>query len=704
MHESVNKPVRGALQGLLPALGLSLALLVLSYLRIAGDSQSLKFRDNVLDSMMAGQVLGTTLSLNLIKFGLAVLLLHLLFGCACWMVARLSMRAYGTAKASPNQQLLLWFIVLTVGVLATNAAHFPRSSLGEHYASVMISEWGPLRLGSWIGLAAGAAALLTVLLGSLRTWRSGEPAARLRIIVPAAAVGVFALFTAWPQGGGKLAPNDKPNVILIGLDSLRADLVAPETSPHVTPVVAEFLKNGTWFSDATTPLARTFPSMTSILTGRQPHRTGAVNNLLPRDLVHEGDTLGRILQRAGYRAIYATDEVRFSNIDQSYGFDQAITPPIGASEFLITLLGDTPVSNLVVNTTLGRWLFPHLHANRGAAVTYDPDEFVARVGREAQLSQPFLLITHLTLSHWPYYWADAPLNGPKNDDKLPDFYLNAARRIDRQLGDMLAMLEARGALENAIVIVYSDHGEAFGTESLTPENDPLIASLNATPHWGHGDSVISPHQYRVVLGMRGYGPMARRIAVGSTVTAPVTVMDIAPTIVALTDARTDTKFDGQSMAPLLAGNAGPDAAAFASRVRFTETEYSPSNVATQDGKVSASGLRAAMRIYRIDPKSDRIEVKRELTHGLLEGRQYAAIGDKLLLAAIPTGGTKGLHQFLVIDLAGGPPERVPGTPDENAPPELRELWKAMYAEFGAVLPPEAPPSTVANPAVASRGQ
>src|SRR6186713_1456920 len=121
MHESVNKPVRGALQGLLPALGLSLALLVLSYLRIAGDSQSLKFRDNVLDSMMAGQVLGTTLSLNLIKFGLAVLLLHLLFGCACWMVARLSMRAYGTAKASPNQQLLLWFIVLTVGVLATNA-------------------------------------------------------------------------------------------------------------------------------------------------------------------------------------------------------------------------------------------------------------------------------------------------------------------------------------------------------------------------------------------------------------------------------------------------------------------------------------------------------------------------------------------------------------------------------------------------------
>ena len=110
------------------------------------------------------------------------------------------------------------------------------------------------------------------------------------------------------------------------------------------------------------------------------------------------------------------------------------------------------------------------------------------------------------------------------------------------------------------------------------------------------------------------------------------------------------------------------------------------------------------QIYRIDPESDRIEVKKELTHGLLEGRQYGAIGEKLLLAAIPTGGTQGLHQFIVVDLTGGVPQSVPGVPDETAPLELRELWKAMYAEFGAVLPPEAPLSAVATHPVAARGQ
>lgn len=686
------------------ALTLSVLLLVLSYLRIAGDSQSMKFHDKVLDSTFAGDVLGTTLSFNLIKFGLAVLLVHLLFGCACWVVARLSVQAYGTAKASSNQHLLLWFILLTVGVLATNAAHFPRSSLGEHYARTLVAEWGPLRLGSWIGLVAGAAALVTALAGSLRAWRSGQRAARLRIVIAATTAGAIAIATGWPRGGGILAPSDKPNVILIGLDSLRADMVATDTSPQLLPVVSDFLENGTSFSDAITPLARTFPSMTSILTGRQPHRTGAYMNLLPRDMIREGDTLGRIMRRAGYRTIYATDEVRFSNIDQTYGFDQAISPPMGASDFLITLLADTPVSNLVVNTTLGRWLFPHVHANRGASITYDPNTFVERVAREAQLSQPVLLITHLTLSHWPYHWADSPLNGPKSGDGLPSYYLNAARRVDQQLGDLLAMLEARGALANAVVIVYSDHGESFGNEGLTPEDDPLIASLNARPRWGHGDSVISPQQYRVVLGMRGYGPMARRVAAGNTVAAPVTVMDIAPTIVDLLEARTEAQFDGRSLAPLLSTDHSDGAAAFAGRIRFTETEYSPANVATQDGKVSASGLRAAMQIYRIDPESDRIEVKKELTHGLLEGRQYGAIGEKLLLAAIPTGGTQGLHQFIVVDLTGGVPQSVPGVPDETAPLELRELWKAMYAEFGAVLPPEAPLSAVATHPVAARGQ
>ena len=120
----------------------------------------------------------------------------------------------------------------------------------------------------------------------------------------------------------------------------------------MTPHLKEFMKGGVQFSNAITPLARTFPSMTTILTGRHPHNTGAVMNLLPRDMIKEGDTLGRIFKRAGYQTAYVTDEVRFSNIDETYGFDQMVSPPIGASEFIIPG-GRSPLSNAIVNTTLG---------------------------------------------------------------------------------------------------------------------------------------------------------------------------------------------------------------------------------------------------------------------------------------------------------------------------------------------------------------
>ena len=204
-------------------------------------------------------------------------------------------------------------------------------------------------------------------------------------------------------------------MVLIGIDSLRIDIVGKQGPAGVAPHMREFLDDSVWFTDTMTPLARTFPSVMSILTGRQPHKTGAYMNLPPRDFIKEGDTLGRVFSRAGYHSVFAMDEVRFANIDTSYGFDQTVTPPAGSTEFLMSLFADTPLSNTVMNSRLGSWLFPFIHANRGAAATYDPDTFVDRFEREVNFGNPLFLATHLTLSHWPYNWAGSPLPGPKTD-------------------------------------------------------------------------------------------------------------------------------------------------------------------------------------------------------------------------------------------------------------------------------------------------
>ena len=148
------------------------------------------------------------------------------------------------------------------------------------------------------------------------------------------------------------------------------------------------------------------------------------------------------------------DEVRFANIDTSYGFQQTITPPIGATEFLIEMLVDTPLSNLVINTRLGAaGCFRTRMPNRAIAIAYDPDTFVERIDRELRPTRPLFFTVHLTLDHWPYTWAGSPPKDKGKNAHWPPYYLVAANRVDQQMGDILEVLRKKGLLQNAIVVV-----------------------------------------------------------------------------------------------------------------------------------------------------------------------------------------------------------------------------------------------------------
>ncbi len=685
------------------ALGLALALLAASFSRIAGDTQTLLFHDNVFDSVFAGHILGTALARNIALFGAAMVVLHLVYGLVVLGLARLSSLAWPSSEVRVPHRVFLTFIVLTAWLLASNAYHFPRSSLGNPYANAMQASWLGHSPATWLGAAValtGAAMLASALWRSLRRgsiWPPSRAGA-----TAAAVVAVAAVSFAVPSSRAQRGPNspDKPNVVLIGIDSLREDLVARGSALHAMPNLEAFLAQSVSFSNATTPLARTFPSWLSILSGRSPHVTGAVVNLLPRDVVHEGTTLGVLLRKAGYATAYAIDDVRFSNVDATYGFDKTVTPPIGASEFVIGFFADTPLSNLVMNTRVGRVLFPFTSGNRAVATSYDPDSFVQRIASEFDFRQPLFLATHLTLPHWPYSWADAPATKSMEEQKgvrWPDYYINAAHRADEQFAAVVEVLRQRGVLDNAIVIVLSDHGETFGEQgdSLVPVDESAIVSLHAVPTWGHGTSVLSPEQYHVVLAVRSFGRTPLQTKAGRLIDAPVSVEDIAPTITELLTLSPHDPFTGRSLLPLLRNEPGASQD-FSGRIRFTETEFNPGQVATQTGKMSPSAIAAAANSYRVDPITDRVEVKRDLIGRLLRERQYAALGNQYLVAAIPTPDGTGFHYFAV-DQHGGVPQALSGAPGPQAPQEIGALWGALQVEFGpllqatAVSAPQMPP-------------
>ena len=95
-----------------------------------------------------------------------------------------------------------------------------------------------------------------------------------------------------------------------------------------------------------------------------------------------------------------------------------------------------------------------------------------------------------------------------NPDDRPMYRLGV-RVADEMFGAIVAMLERKGALENAIVVVLSDHGEALGLPSdAMLDNKSKVQGLRApllVTDVGHGQSVLSPVQYQVLLGFRTFG-------------------------------------------------------------------------------------------------------------------------------------------------------------------------------------------------------
>lgn len=654
---SVSPP---PLAGLLLASALAIGLLAISMARLAGDMGSTAFNLDLARSALSVPIWRSRLGLNLGLFVLALAALHLAFGLLCWLLARLSEYAAPKVRCKRRDWILIWYVAGVAWLLIANASWFPKSSLGEPYQGIVRANLLGLDLLGLVTIALLTGIAAVTLLALRRTLMRKVALAITGIAAVAVAAG-FSVELVRPAH----TDSERPHIIVLGIDSLRPDAIDAAVTPHLNA----FMEGAVQLTDAMTPLARTFPSWVSILTGRHPHTTGAYMNLLPRELIRTGTTLPQILREHGYRTWYAIDETRFSNLDVSYGFDQAVTPVMGGSDFMLSRLADTPLSNLIVNTRLGALLFPHVHTNRGASVVYDPDSFVRRIGREVSFGCPAFLAIHLTLPHWPFTWATSDTDALQNTAE--ELYRESIRRADQQFGDLLALLKRRGALDNALVIALSDHGEALGRpEEFMSEAFPAGTS-EATEYqrWGHGTSVFSPQQYRVVLGFRSYGAASPDLGAKGLRNAPVSLVDIAPTVLDLLNINSKESFDGVSLAAILLS--GEDAESdFKSRIRFTESEYNPQGFDPR--KFSTSQLAAAAQIYRLDPGTDRISIRTDVLDEIMSTRQYAAfVGNRAMGAAIPGPKSDGKYEFLYATLPGG------SAPDDDLD---RQLLASALAE------------------------
>jgi len=670
------------------AASLSAALLAITLFQTLTTFFIRLYEADVMLRAVGNVSLFSRVSLDIALFALGLLVVHGLLALTVHALAVLTERTWPALGVSRRGLVVLWFGLATAAILLLNANWFPRSHGGAYYADFASRSLGPVSVASGVtlsvvGLATAVAAvpLWRLLLRGIVAWRRA-PA----IYVAAFAVTGVILAAATSGEAPARALQGRPNIVILGVDSLRLTELQRFGGQGRTPNIDAFLQKSDIFPDSTTPLARTFPSWMSILTGRSPRSTGAVFNLIRREDIDDHPTIADMLATSGYKTVYATDEVRFANIDRSYGFDQVITPPIGAADFLIGQVGDLPLANVVANTRLGGFLLRYLHANRGIAFLYRPETFVDRLRHELPGSAPVLAAIHLTVAHWPYFHAGTPLGLPMHGGEAPSpAYLEALQTADRMFQDVLDVLQSKGILDNALVVVLSDHGEAFGipSESLMNVTDSiggLLAPVEVS-NWGHGQSVLSPVQYQVLLGFRGFGSQAEIGAQGRDLQQSASLEDVVPTVMELLRERVSA-VDGISLVPLLRSpsfSRGPHD----NRIRFTETDFVVTP--TDSGEVEEEdAARQAARLLEVDRTSGWLQWRPAMVGPLMAKKERAAFDATRLLAAMPAAPDG--HQYLLLDRESGQGQVLLGRPDSNDP-SAQQLWDALHRNFPGELGP-----------------
>jgi len=309
--------------------------------------------------------------------------------------------------------------------------------------------------------------------------------------------------------GQSSATPRRPNVVLIILDTLRADhLSSYGYQKKTTPNIDAFAAQAVQYKHACSTASYTLPSVASILTGLYPcgHSANRVieaekNNTLVQGLSEQSlydnyTTLAEFLKKAGYATAGIISNIYLS---RSYGFQQGFDyfdddlpsvvsamPMCAALSFLNIFL---PIDDFLTSTGRnGHRIASQINASA-----------ISWLNRHDG-TNPFFLMLHYFDVHHPYFperlgmqsvpdsiikrygrlgnYIDIEnliINSVTNGQKklLPDerdFLINNYDRellfLDKKVGELFSYLQEKNLYDESLIIIVADHGESFGEHNL----------------------------------------------------------------------------------------------------------------------------------------------------------------------------------------------------------------------------------------------
>ncbi len=309
----------------------------------------------------------------------------------------------------------------------------------------------------------------------------------------------------WISGCSGKRRKEKPNVVFVLVDALRADhLPSYGYKINTAPYIQRLAERAVLFERVISPSSWTKTSMASIMTSQNPSRHGVRGgkDVLPEQLT----TMAKVFANNGYHTIGINTNPWLKS---KFGFDAGFNS-------YETLIKD------------GSWTDAlEVNAVAMAALTQCPQE------------KPFFLYLHYMDVHDPYspkspFYSGSPLtipdlgvipdaelemlyrvkglDAPGVRNRVIELYNGGIRTADAAIGQLLKELKKIGRLENTISVITSDHGEAFREHGTTAHGKNLYPEVYEVP---------------LIFSWPGYLPSGVRIR------AQVCSIDIAPTLFAL---------------------------------------------------------------------------------------------------------------------------------------------------------------------------
>lgn len=310
----------------------------------------------------------------------------------------------------------------------------------------------------------------------------------------------------------------RPNVVLVIIDTLRADRLASYGFPRpVSPELDALARQGIRFADVISQTSWTRPSIGSLLTSLHPRSLGIYHERRDR-LPEPALTLAEVLHEAGYTTLGATAN---PNVNSSFGFDQGFDRYLD-SDVLFPFMPEADERNSMLTR-------PFESAD---------DVFGALLGEVDRRRGPFFLQATVMEVHefgnlrenaWRGEFADAP--DPR--------YAEAVRLSSSQIGRFVETLRHHPAFANTLFAIVSDHGHGLS-------DHPFIASRSRRSQEaaeGHG-FLLYESQVRVPVVLLHTGDLLPR---GVVIEEPVRLLDLMPTLLDLADVPAPPSLAGRSL-------------------------------------------------------------------------------------------------------------------------------------------------------------